>query len=252
VASTVELTEVFRQAQGGDIVAGAHRILLGLLPQTDSSLAERSFVFIEREEPAAAAAEVVDLVVQRIPRRLGVEAVEGAQVLAPMNRGEAGVDALNARLQAALNPQGPSLGNRRLRLGDRVMQTRNNYDKGVFNGDVGRIVRAEGPIAAVSFDGQEVEYGRDELAQLSLAYAVSVHKSQGSEYPAVVIPLLDEHSAMLQRTLLYTAVSRARRLAVIVGSRKALRRAVANAAERRRYTWLAERLLRAAQTQSGS
>jgi exodeoxyribonuclease V alpha subunit len=190
----------------------------------------------------------VNLVAERIPRRLGLDALEGTQVLAPMNRGEAGVDALNARLQAALNPKGAALGGRRLRLGDRVMQTRNNYEKGVFNGDVGRIIRAEGRAATVSFDGQEVEYGRDELAQLSLAYALSVHKSQGSEYPAVVISLLEEHSAMLQRTLLYTAVSRARRLAVIVGSRRALRRAVANAVERRRYTGLAERLREAGAT----
>ena len=239
---TVELTEIFRQEHGSDIVAGAHRILLGLLPATEAGLAERSLVFVEQEQPAAAARAIVELVAERIPRRLGLDAAEGSQVLTPMNRGETGVEKLNALLQAALNPRGAPLARQGLRIGDRVMQTRNNYEKGVFNGDVGRILAAEAGAVTVSFDGQTVDYGGNELGQLTLAYALSVHKSQGSEYPAVIIPLLEEHAGMLQRTLLYTAVSRARRLAVIVGSRRALRRAVATAGALRRHTGLADRL----------
>ncbi len=241
--ATVELTEIFRQAQGSDLIAAAHRILLGLVPEAASGLAEGSFVFVERDDPAAAARAVVELVAERIPRRLGLDAVESTQVLAPMNRGEAGVERLNALLQAALNPEGASArAGRGLRVGDRVMQTRNDYEKSVFNGDFGRVVRADGAALIVSFEGEEVSYRRDEAGRLALAYAVSVHKAQGSEYPAVVIPLLEEHAAMLQRGLLYTAVSRAKQLAVIVGSRRALRRAVAGTGGLRRHTRLPERL----------
>jgi exodeoxyribonuclease V alpha subunit len=252
-AAVVQLTDAFRQAQQSDIVAAAHRILQGLLPEEQRSRGQGEFLLIEEEDAARAVRTVVELVRERIPRRLSVDPVDGIQVLAPMHKGVAGSTALNDVLQAALNPGGAPLTHpdrksgpsaRTLRIGDKVMQKRNNYDKGVFNGDVGKITgvsRNEGSVA-VSFDGEEVLYDPDELDQLSLAYALSVHKSQGSEYPSVVLTLLGEHAAMLQRNLLYTAVTRARRLVVIVGSRAALQTAVRRTDSRGRCTGLAERL----------
>ncbi|MGD0725954.1 MAG: AAA family ATPase [Spirochaetia bacterium] len=252
-AAVVQLTDAFRQAQQSDIVAAAHRILQGLLPEEQRSRGQGEFLLIEEEDAARAVRTVVELVRERIPRRLSVDPVDGIQVLAPMHKGAAGSTALNDALQAALNPGGAPLTHpdrksgpsaRTLRIGDKVMQKRNNYDKGVFNGDVGKITgvsRNEGSVA-VSFDGEEVLYDPDELDQLSLAYALSVHKSQGSEYPSVVLTLLGEHAAMLQRNLLYTAVTRARRLVVIVGSRAALQTAVRRTDSRGRCTGLAERL----------
>ncbi|MBE3065248.1 MAG: AAA family ATPase, partial [Spirochaetes bacterium] len=256
-AAVVQLTDAFRQAQESDIVAAAHRILQGLLPEEQRSRGQGEFLFIEEEDPVRAVRTVVELVRERIPRRLSVDPVDGIQVLAPMHKGAAGSTSLNEALQAALNPGGAPLARpdrkaspsaQTLRIGDKAMQRRNNYDKGVFNGDVGRITgtsRDDGSIA-VSFDGEEILYDQDEIDQLSLAYALSVHKSQGSEYPSVVLALLGEHAAMLQRNLLYTAVTRARRLVVIVGSRSALQTAVRRTDSRGRCTGLAERLRRGA------
>jgi len=252
-AAVVQLSDAFRQAQESDIVAAAHRILQGLLPEERRSRGQGEFLFIEEEDPVRAVRTVVELVRERIPRRLSVDPVDGIQVLAPMHKGAAGSTSLNQALQAALNPGGAPLAHpdrkagpsaQTLRIGDKVMQRRNNYDKGVFNGDVGRITgtsRDEGSVA-VSFDSEEVLYDPDEMDQLSLAYALSVHKSQGSEYPSVVLTLLGEHAAMLQRNLLYTAVTRARRLVVIVGSRSALQTAIRRTDSRGRCTGLAERL----------
>ena len=252
-AAVVQLTDAFRQAQESDIVAAAHRILQGVPPEERRSRGQGEFLFIEEEDPVRAVRTVVELVRDRIPRRLSIDPVDGIQVLAPMHKGAAGSTSLNEALQAALNPGGTPLVHpdrksgpsaRTLRIGDKVMQKRNNYDKGVFNGDVGKITGAspdDGSIA-VSFDGEEILYDPDELDQLSLAYALSVHKSQGSEYPSVVLALLGEHAAMLQRNLLYTAVTRARRLVVIVGSRSALQTAIRRTDSRGRYTGLAERL----------
>jgi len=199
----VQLTEAFRQAQESDIVAAAHRILQGLPPEERRSRGRGEFLFIEEEDPVRAVRMVVELVRDKIPRRLSIDPVDGIQVLAPMHRGAAGSTALNDALQAALNPGGTPLVHpdrksgpsaRTLRIGDKVMQKRNNYDKGVFNGDVGKITGGEGASRddgsiAVSFDGEEILYDPDELDQLSLAYALSVHKSQGSEYPSVVLAL---------------------------------------------------------------
>ena len=251
-ASVVELTEIFRQARESGIVANAHRILQGLLPEEDRSRPERDFLFIEEEDPGRAVRSIVELVRDRIPRRLSVDPIDGIQVLAPMHKGEAGAASLNRALQEALNPAGAPIASGRLfgpagrwhRVGDKVMQRRNSYDKGVFNGDIGRIIgaRAEEGSVVVSFDGEEVAYSPEETDQLGLAYALSVHKSQGSEYPAVVLAILGEHAAMLQRNLLYTAVTRARRLMVIVGSRAALSTAVKRTESRSRYTGLAEML----------
>jgi exodeoxyribonuclease V alpha subunit len=252
-AAVVQLTDAFRQAQQSDIVAAAHRILQGLLPEEQRSRGQGEFLFIEEEDPVRAVRTVVELVRDRIPRRLSVDPVDGIQVLAPMHKGAAGSTSLNDALQAALNPGGTPLAHpdrksgqsaQTLRIGDKVMQRRNNYDKGVFNGDVGKITgvsRNDGSVV-VSFDGEEVFYDPDELDQLSLAYALSVHKSQGSEYPSVVLTLLGEHAAMLQRNLLYTAVTRARRLVVIIGSHAALQTAVRRTDSRGRCTGLAERL----------
>ncbi len=255
-AAVVQLTDAFRQARESDIVAAAHRILQGLLPEEQRSRGQGEFLLIEEADPVRAVRTVVELVRERIPRRLSVDPVDGIQVLAPMHKGAAGATSLNEALQAALNPAGAPLAHpdrksgpsaRTLRIGDKVMQKRNNYDKGVFNGDVGKITGGAGAsrddgMIAVSFDGEEILYDPDEMDQLSLAYALSVHKSQGSEYPSVVLTLLGEHAAMLQRNLLYTAVTRARKLVVIVGSRAALQTAVRRTDSRGRCTGLAERL----------
>lgn len=255
-ATVIRLTEIFRQAAESRIVVSAHQINGGevpdLAPPADSSSVS-DFYFIGREEPQAARATVVELVAERIPARFGFDPLSGVQVLCPMHRGELGTQALNAALQARLNPPGddrPELarGERRFRLGDKVMQLRNDYDRNVYNGDIGVItaVVVDDNMLRVDFgDGRSAEYERAELDQLVLAYAVSVHKSQGSEYPAVVIPVATQHYMMLQRSLLYTAVTRGKRLVVLVGSRKAVGMAVRNAAARQRYTYLAERLRQA-------
>ncbi|HEY4185422.1 MAG TPA: ATP-dependent RecD-like DNA helicase [Polyangia bacterium] len=250
VVPTVRLTEIFRQAGQSLIVRNAHRIHDGEMPELGTRPAEgvapaealrRDFFFMEEEDPAKAAALIRDLVVTRLPRAYGLQPHD-IQVLSPMHRGELGAGNLNALLQEALTAAAPGVtrGNRVFRVGDKVMQVRNNYDKDVFNGDIGRVVRADaggstdggtdGDAAmVVAFDDREVPYVTDELDELQLAYAATVHKAQGSEYPAVVVPVHTQHFVMLQRNLLYTAVTRARQLVVLVGTRKALGIAVRNA-----------------------
>ncbi|HEX2686217.1 MAG TPA: ATP-dependent RecD-like DNA helicase [Kofleriaceae bacterium] len=251
-ATVIRLTEIFRQAQASKIVVSAHAINRGEVPVLDApggpGAAMADFYFFARDDPEAARATIVELVAERIPKGFGFEAVTDIQVLAPMHRGELGTSALNRALQDRLNPAAgaPELtrGERVFRRGDKVMQLRNDYDKSVFNGDIGvisAIDREEG-VLRVEFDGRAVSYERAELDQLVHAYAVSIHKSQGSEYPAVVIPLVTQHYMMLQRSLLYTAVTRGKKLVVIVGSKRAVALAVRNADARRRYTWLAERV----------
>jgi exodeoxyribonuclease V alpha subunit len=248
-ATVIRLTEIFRQAAASQIVVSAHAINHGELPVLDAPAGGSSdFYFIARDDAEAARATIVELVAERIPARFGFDAVGDIQVLAPMHRGDLGTAALNRALQDRLNPSagGAELtrGERVFRPGDKVMQLRNDYDKSVFNGDIGVIVAIDGEAGAigVEFDGRLASYDRGELDQLTHAYAVSVHKSQGSEYAAVVIPLVTQHYMMLQRSLLYTAVTRGKRLVVIVGSRRAVGLAVRNADARRRYTWLAERV----------
>ena len=267
---TVRLTEIFRQASESLIVVNAHRIHDGELPEWGAPPADsggvdrRDFFFIEEENPAAAAGLIRDLVVTRLPRRYGLEPHD-IQVLSPMHRGDLGAGNLNQLLQAALTEGAPGLvrGGRSLRVGDRVMQIRNDYEKEVWNGDIGRVDRVtgtsvaaaveaapasataaggDGPALVVRFDEREVVYGLDELDELQLAYAATVHKSQGSEYPAVIIPVHTQHFVMLQRNLLYTAVTRARRLVVLVGTRKALSLAVRNADVQSRCSRLDVRL----------
>jgi exodeoxyribonuclease V alpha subunit len=247
VAPVVELTEVFRQAAESEIILNAHRINHGEAPKLANPTDRLGdFYFIRQDEPEKAAAMVVDLVRDHIPRRFGFNAFEDIQVLTPMHKGSAGSTVLNALLQDALNPGSAKLqrGDRQFRLGDKVMQIRNNYDKDVFNGDIGRIVHlhAEDRELTVRFDERNVIYPWEDLDELVPAYAISVHKSQGSEYPAVVLPVLTQHYMMLQRNLLYTGVTRGKKLVVLVGSPKAVHIAVANNQMRKRHTWLAHRL----------
>jgi exodeoxyribonuclease V alpha subunit len=251
-ATVIRLTEIFRQAQASKIVVSAHAINHGELPVLDppggSGAAATDFYFFAREDPEAARATIVELVAERIPKGFGFDAITEIQVLAPMHRGELGTSSINRALQDRLNPPAgtPELarGDRTFRRGDKVMQLRNDYDKSVFNGDIGVIsaIDSDEAVVRVEFDGRIASYERAELDQLTHAYAVSIHKSQGSEYPAVVIPLVTQHYMMLQRSLLYTAVTRGKKLVVIVGSKRAVALAVRNADAKRRYTWLAERV----------
>jgi exodeoxyribonuclease V alpha subunit len=250
-ARVVRLDTIFRQPPGSYIITNAHRINAGQMPIIDNRSATDFFLF--KEEDAAKAADlVVELVQERIPRRFGLSPDE-IQVLSPMHRGEAGVTALNQRLQAALCPPGlrtaeRQIGGRTYRQGDRVMQIRNNYDKEVFNGDMGRItgVSLEEQSVAVRMDDRVLHYDFLELDELVHAYAISIHKAQGSEFPAVVVPMLPAHYMMLQRNLLYTAVTRAQRLVVLVGSPRAVSIAVHTDRAGERYSGLAERLARVA------
>jgi exodeoxyribonuclease V alpha subunit len=242
------LTEIFRQAGQSWIVRAAHAVNQGELPES-APAGSGDFYFVEAATPAAILDRIVTMVRDRIPARFGLDPVRDVQVLTPMNRSELGARNLNARLQEVLNPPrgGPevqSLG-RSFRAGDKVLQTQNNYQREVFNGDVGRILRideAEREVI-VDFDGKEVVYDFGELDELAQAFAMTVHKAQGSEYPAVVLPLHPQHFLMLQRNLLYTALTRGKRLVVLVGSRKALEMAVQRQDTTRRYSALCRRLM---------
>jgi exodeoxyribonuclease V alpha subunit len=243
--TTVRLTQIFRQAEGSAIVRNAHRIHDGLPPEGAQS-AGGEFYVIERTSAEAAADTILHMVTQRIPERFGLDPKEHIQVLTPMHRGEAGAIVLNQRLQEALNPTGPSVtrGARTLRLGDKVMQLRNDYEREVYNGDVGLISRLDPETreVMVRFDDREVAYEEGELDELTLAYATSIHKSQGSEYPAVIVPILTQHYVMLSRNLIYTAVTRGKKLVVLVADPRAVGLALAEMRKEERLTYLAERL----------
>ncbi|MHC1788958.1 SF1B family DNA helicase RecD2 [Solidesulfovibrio sp.] len=244
---SARLTHIFRQARESMIVVNAHRVNNGQFPQpADKKPPEADFFWVEQDDPAIVRDLIAAMVAERIPEVYGLDPMRDVQVLSPMHKGEAGTQSLNEALRARLNPTGPEVvrGSQRFRRGDRVLQTKNNYEKDVFNGDLGHIVEVdpeEGEVS-VSFDGRSVPYDRTELDELALAYAVSIHKSQGSEYPAVVVPILTQHYVMLRRNLIYTALTRARRLAVLVGSRRALTLGLKNAGGERRYTHLNYRL----------
>lgn len=240
---TFRLTEIFRQAARSGIVANAHAVNAGREP----SLEADDFFFVPREDPEEALQTICDLVADRIPKKWGLDPLRDVQVLVPMNRGAIGTASLNLALQARLNPRGREVqaGPRRFRIGDRVLQVRNDYEKDVFNGDLGRVSAFDddGGLLTVEFDGREVVYPADEADQLVLAYASTIHRSQGSEYPAVVVPILTQHFVMLQRNLLYTAITRGKKLVVLVGSRKAIGMAVRNGSGAQRFTRLARRLI---------
>ncbi|MGZ3423944.1 MAG: SF1B family DNA helicase RecD2 [Polyangiales bacterium] len=253
VIPTARLTEVFRQAETSQIVRGAHAILRGEEPEPSESMSRGAhkaggeLFLVERQDPEEAARTIIDIVEGRIPKAFGLDPKRDVQVLVPMVRGSVGTRSLNEGLQARLNPTGVELrrGNTLFRVGDRVMQMRNDYDRDIFNGDVGFVsaIDEDNEMLTVRLEeGRDVTAEGDEIDELSLAYACTVHKSQGSEYPAVVIGLVNQHFVMLARKLLYTAVTRARRLAVIVGSRWALREAVRDARGEERRTTLARRL----------
>ena len=242
VFPVVRLTKIFRQAAASRIITNAHRINRGRMPDLSNGK-QSDFFFLEEEDPETAAQEIVRLVKERLPRAYGTRDI---QVLTPMQRGAVGAANLNQVLQAALNADAAGLrrGGTDYRLHDKVMQIRNNYDKEVFNGDIGTVCRVntEDRELTVSFDGREVLYDVTELDELVLAYAATVHKSQGSEYPIVVMPVLMTHYVMLQRNLVYTGVTRAKKLMVMIGSTKALALAVRNVTVTRRNTMLKERL----------
>jgi exodeoxyribonuclease V alpha subunit len=237
----VQLKTVFRQAAESGIITNAHRINSGEFPEFNTT----DFILIQRNEAARAVETIVEVVVHRIPSRFGFDPMREIQVLSPMRRGEAGVTRLNEVLQEALNPGGVAVPRRNFRQGDKVMQLRNNYELDVYNGDVGivRLVDTEAGELEVAFeDGRVVLYGFDQAEELDLAYAATVHKSQGSEYPALVLPFLPQHYMMLQRNLLYTAVTRGKSLVVLIGNAKAIGMAVRNSRTTRRNTMLMDRL----------
>jgi len=249
VVPVVTLDEIFRQAQTSQIVVNAHRINEGRVPSANANQAtdpQSDFYFIEQEDSEKVLDIILELSKKRIPQRFGFDPVDDIQVLTPMHRGSVGAGNLNQQLQAALNPGegGVTRGERTYRINDKVMQIRNNYDKDVFNGDIGRVraIAWESREVTVTIDGRDIAYDFGDLDEIVPAYAISVHKSQGSEYPVVIIPIVTQHYILLQRNLIYTAVTRGKKLVVIVGSRKAMAIGVNNNKTRQRYTRLRHRL----------
>ena len=246
----VRLTEVFRQAAQSRIITSAHKINQGSIPDLSKPEGDSDFYFVQADDPETAVLRIIELVKTRIPQRFGLDPIRDIQVLCPMNRGGVGARSLNIELQAALNPAGERKVERfgwTFAPGDKVMQIENDYDKEVYNGDIGYVDDVDPDVGELtaSFDGRAVTYGFGELDTLVPAYAATIHKSQGSEYPAVVIPVLTQHYAMLQRNLLYTGVTRGKKLVVLVGQKKAVAIAVRNVSGRRRWSklneWLAVR-----------
>lgn len=245
VVPTVRLNEIFRQSTESGIVRNAHHILHGEMP-SGADTPDGDFFIIARKQPQEAAETVLKLVTERISERFRLDPKKDVQVLTPMHKGPAGTEALNAELQRALNPEreGITLRGQQICVGDKVMQTKNDYERDVYNGDVGVVSRVdiEARALCVKFDSREVSYEDAAIDALTLAYAASIHKSQGSEYPAVVIPLLTSHFVMLSRNLLYTAVTRARRLCVLVADPRAIALALAETRREVRATGLQDRL----------
>ena len=244
VVPVIRLTRIFRQAQTSRIITNAHKINQGFFPDISNGK-DADFFFIKQEDSEKAAQEIVNIVKNRIPKAYHYS-TNDIQVLAPMQRSVVGATNLNIILQEAINPEGESLarGGFRYRKGDRVMQIRNNYDKEVFNGDIGFVkeVNMDDRSLTVIYEGRAVEYEDNELDEVTLAYATTIHKSQGSEYPVVVIPLLMTHFVMLQRNLIYTGITRAKKICIIVGTTKALAYSVHNMVVLKRNTKLKERL----------
>ena len=242
---TIKLTKIFRQAEKSKIITNSHKINRGEMPELDQD-DNTDFYFIRTAMPQTVVERVVQLVSKDLPEKFGLDPFTDIQVLAPMYRTAAGVDNLNIALQEAVNPLGKEIGkgNPPFRIFDKVMQTKNNYEKEVFNGDIGKISLYDHQTKKVTvrFDDKIVKYELSEMDELSAAYAISVHKSQGSEYPCVIIPVLREFSIMLQRKLIYTALTRAKQMAILLGNEHALQMAVKNNRSSIRYTLLKERL----------
>ncbi len=241
------LTEIFRQAAKSQIVTNAHNVNSGYMPNLEVANGEETdFFFVNAHEPEDAVNKIIEIVKNRLPKRFGFDPIQDVQVLCPMNRGSLGARSLNVELQKALNPSTDDVLVERFgytyRVGDKVMQTENDYDKEVFNGDVGYIRHIEPALQdlVIEFDGRPVEYQFGELDQVALAYAVSIHKSQGSEYPAIVIPMMMQHYMMLRRNLLYTGITRGKRMVILVGQKKAIGMAVKGRVEGRRWSKLGE------------
>jgi len=242
----VKLEKIFRQAQESLIVSNAHRVLHGSFPVIPEKGEHADFYFIAEEEPERILTTIIELYKVHIPNRFKFDPYQDIQVITPMNRGIVGAANLNTELQSHLNPKSPGIhkGGRLFKLHDKVMQIKNNYDKEVFNGDIGRVIHLDEDMLelAVDFDGRSVMYDSSDLDELTLAYAITVHKSQGSEYPATIVPVSTQHYPLLQRNLIYTAITRAKRLMVMVGTRKALFMAIRNVKREKRYSLLEERL----------
>lgn len=244
---TVRLTKIFRQAKESLIIVNAHRVNSGEMPTLNHHGDHpQDFYFFQIEEPEKALEKIIELCKEKIPQKFGFNPIDDIQVLTPMHRGIVGAANLNTELQKCLNTSTDEIvwGGRVLKLGDKVMQIRNNYDKEVFNGDIGRIVRIdrEEQEVVVNYDGRAVTYDYPDLDEIVLAYAVSVHKSQGSEYPVVIMPILTQHYMLLQRNLLYTGITRGKRLVVLVGTKKAVAIAIKNNKPQKRYTLLKDRM----------
>jgi exodeoxyribonuclease V alpha subunit len=244
VIPATRLTEIFRQDNSGLIVRNAHRVNEGLPFETRAG--DSDFYFIAKNTPEDVLSLALEFMTERIPRRFGLDPLHDVQVLTPMRKNLLGAENLNTALQKRLNSAGPSVqrGATLFRPGDRVMQLRNNYDKDVYNGDVGFVksVDSQERTLVVLFDGRPVEYGSGDLDELALAYATTIHKSQGSEYPAVIVLLHTQHYMMLQRNLLYTAITRGKKLVLVIGAPWAVERAIGTNDVRERRTTLAERL----------
>ena len=247
---TFELNEIFRQDRESAIILNAHRVRSGTQPviaPSDFSSHATDFYFFEEERPEAVLETIVDLCRRGVPKHFALDPINDIQVLTPMHKGVVGTINLNRVLQERLNhhPEGLRIGGRSFKPGDKVMHLKNNYHKDVFNGDSGilRNIDLKKEIAAVDYDGRVVEYDFTELEEIGPAYAVTVHKSQGAEYPAVIMPVVTQHFVMLQRNLIYTAITRGKQLVVLIGTRKALDIALQNDRPRRRLSGLTERLI---------
>jgi len=248
IVPIVRLNEIFRQSERSMIIVNAHRINRGEMPGTVYGPEHiHDFYFEVIEEPERVLEKIVGLCKDIIPKKFGFNRLNDIQVLTPMHRGIIGVTNLNASLQKELNPSTDEIARagKLFKVGDKVLQTRNNYDKDVYNGDIGRIliIDRESQEVRIDYDGRIVSYDYMDLDEIVLAYAISVHKSQGSEYPVVIIPVLTQHYLLLQRNLLYTAITRGKKLVMLIGTKKALAIAIGNNKQQRRYTLLKERLM---------
>ncbi len=245
----VELDEIFRQAGGSNIILNAHRVNRGFMPEFDNQNEQTDFYFIEQDDPERVLDIILELVAKRIPDRFSFDPFHDIQVISPMHKGIIGTENLNRALQDSLNPAESKLikGFKSFRINDRVIQRKNNYEKEVYNGDTGRItdIDPENQKINILFDQKEIEYEYNEMDELTLAYAISVHKSQGSEYPAVILPLLTQHYIMLQRNLIYTAITRGKSLVVVTGSKKAFEIGIKNDRIIKRYTHLSRMIKKA-------